>query len=204
MTIVKQISGSMVSIPGNDIDTDRIIPARYLKEITFERMGDYLFADARYNPDGTLTDHPLNDPRYVSASIMVVGRNFGCGSSREHAPQSIKRYGIRALIGESFAEIFAGNCMSLGMPAVSVTPDVRQELEGLLSDHPTIEAMIDLDDMVVRVGTRDYPITLPAARRHAFLNGTWNFSALLSANSDLVKATAARLPYMNAFRGPNA
>ncbi|HEY3592534.1 MAG TPA: 3-isopropylmalate dehydratase small subunit, partial [Polyangiaceae bacterium] len=110
---IQQVTGRAVPVPGEDLDTDRIIPARFLRCVTFDGLGEHLFRDERFRQDGTMTDHPLNDPRYQGATILVAGRNFGCGSSREHAPQSIAKYGIRAMIAESFAEIFFGNSTAL-------------------------------------------------------------------------------------------
>lgn len=197
--IITTISGEAVPILGNDIDTDRIIPARFLKEITFERMGDYLFADARFEADGRLKPHPLNAPEFKNASIMIVSRNFGCGSSREHAPQSIKRYGFRALIGESFAEIFAGNCTSVGVPTVTASESTIRALQNYVTAHPNADVLIDLEQHRVSVGDQTFPITLPDARRHSFITGTWDSSALLLSNIDKVIATANRLPYINGF-----
>ena len=121
---ISQVSGSAVYVPGDDIDTDRIIPARFMKCVTFDGLGEYLFYDMKFHEDGTKKDHPLNDPSYSDSSIMLTGANFGCGSSREHAPQSLYRAGFRAIIAGNFAEIFFGNSINLGMPCVSVTDDV--------------------------------------------------------------------------------
>ncbi len=197
--IITKIAGTAVPIMGNDIDTDRIIPARFLKEITFEHMGDYLFADARFEPDGSPKDHPLNTDGFKNATIMVVGRNFGCGSSREHAPQSIKRYGIRALIGESFSEIFSGNCTSIGVPTVTASESTIQALQEIITAHPTTPITIDLDARKVSAGDRKFPITLPDSRRHSFVTGTWDSAALLLSNLDKVRHTANQLPYMTGF-----
>ncbi len=194
------ITGTAVPIPGNDIDTDRIIPARFLKEITFEKMGDYLFADARFQPDGTPKDHPLNNPAYASATIMVVGENFGCGSSREHAPQSIMRYGISAIIGESFAEIFAGNCRALGVPVVTASPSDIAWLTQNAAQAPTQSWVINLESKTVTVGGVVIPIELPDSRRQAFLMGTWDATALLRQHADLTQKTAERLPYFSDFK----
>lgn len=198
-SIIKTVSGQAVCIDGNDIDTDQIIPARFLKEITFDRMGDYLFADARFEADGTLKSHPLNAPENSSAAIMVVGRNFGCGSSREHAPQSIKRFGIRAIIGESFAEIFAGNCTSLGVPVVTTSEDNLTLIRKLITELPGTPITIDLAQSVVVIGTSSLPIAISASRQHSFINGTWDATALLSAQVEKIKEVANRLPYVSNF-----
>src|SRR5215831_1742658 len=147
---IQQITGRAVPISGEDIDTDRIIPARYLRCVTFDGLGEHLFRDERFRQDGSETDHPLNDPRFAGATILIAGRNFGCGSSREHAPQSIAKYGIRAMIAESFAEIFFGNSVALGMPCVSLA---RRDLDALAAHirmHPETTVTVDLVEGVVR------------------------------------------------------
>jgi len=198
-SIIKTVSGPAVCIDGNDIDTDQIIPARFLKEITFDRMGKYLFADARVAADGTMKSHPLNAPENSKAVIMVVGRNFGCGSSREHAPQAIKRFGIHAIIGESFAEIFAGNCTSLGVPVVTTSEDNLNVIRNLLTETPGTQITIDLVQSVVVIGAVSLPIAISASRQHAFINGTWDATALLSAQVEKIKEVANRLPYISNF-----
>lgn len=200
----KLISGKAVPIRGNELDTDRIIPARYLKEITFDNMGDFLFQDARFNEDGSEKNHPLNDPKYKSATIMVVENNFGCGSSREHAPQAIKRYGINALVGESFAEIFAGNCKALGVPALSAKKDDIQTLLNIVESDPEAVLTLDVDSRTVRVTSNGkeevIQVTLPDARRQAFLDGSWDELGILKSNLDKIKETAANnLPYFTNF-----
>ena len=141
---ITQVSGTAVPIRGNDIDTDRIIPARYLKEPTFARMGDYPFFDERFDAAGKKKDHPFNDPEYRGASILFVNKNFGCGSSREHAPQALYRFGIKAIVGESFAAIFAGNCTMMGLPTVVVdAKEIAQLMKGV-EDNPRTEYTVDL------------------------------------------------------------
>lgn len=194
-----EIAGTAVPIRGNDIDTDRIIPARFLKEITFDRMGDYLFYDVRFDQNHQPKNHPLNDPRYKQASIMIVGRNFGCGSSREHAPQSIMRYGIQAIVGESFAEIFAGNCKSLGVPAVIASADDIEMLFKTVETAPDTRFMLNLETMNLWFNDTFIPVTLSDAARTAFLNGTWNELGILKANADKIRATAQNLPYIQNF-----
>jgi len=155
MNAISQVSGTAVPIIGDDIDTDRIVPARFLKEVTFENMGNYLFIDARQNDDGSPNDHTLNNPAYKNASIMVVGRNFGCGSSREHAPQAIKRAGFNAIIGESFSEIFSGNCLSLGVPTVIMGRDQIEMLQALINAEPHTRITIDIEAKEVRIGENE-------------------------------------------------
>jgi len=140
---VIQITGRAVPVVGDDIDTDRIIPARYLKEITFSKMGNYPFYDERFSPDGSKKDHPFNAPQYQGASVLLGNVNFGCGSSREHAPQSLVRWGIRAVVAESFAEIFAGNCVMLGTPALAASKADVQALQKLATDQPATEFVVD-------------------------------------------------------------
>ena len=193
--------GRAIPLPGNDIDTDRIIPARYLKSITFDGLGEAAFIDARAADRAAGRTHPLDDARYAGASILLVGRNFGCGSSREHAPQALQRFGIRALVGESFAEIFAGNCTVLGLPAVrAAAADIERLLE-LVGQHPETEVTVDLEAQTVTAGDLQCPATLPDGARHALVRGTWDSTTLLLANRDRIAATTARLPYLGAFAG---
>jgi 3-isopropylmalate/(R)-2-methylmalate dehydratase small subunit len=197
---ITEIKGKGVPVFGDDIDTDRIIPARFLKEVTFDKMGDYLFLDARFNEDGSPKEHTLNEEKYKGANIMIVNKNFGCGSSREHAPQAIKRYGIDAIIGESFAEIFAGNCKSLGVPLVEANKDVIDELDRVVKEDPDMAIDIDLVNKQVSYKDKKVPIEISEKIRQSFLNGTWNDVALLAQNIEEVKQTANKLPYMNGFK----
>lgn len=194
--ITTEVVGRGVSIQGDDIDTDRIIPARFLKEITFDKMGEYLFYDARFDADHTRLDFPLNDPRFEGASILIVGKNFGCGSSREHAPQAIKRYGIQAIIGESFADIFAGNCKSLGIPCAQITEADREKLGQLVESNPLVRVRIDIKSTHIYCHEEAIPFTMSDECHQAFLSGTWDATMLLKANLDQVRATADRLPYL--------
>ena len=196
---VTQIKGRAVPVVGDDIDTDRIIPARYLKEITFTNMGNYPFYDERFDAKGSLKPHAFNEPRYKGASVLLANVNFGCGSSREHAPQALVRWGIKAVVAESFAEIFAGNCVMLGTPAVVATKDEIAALQKLAHEHPETEFSVDLESMTVKAGGISVNVTMPESRRNALTEGTWDSTGLLVANGDLVKKTAAGLPYMNGF-----
>ena len=193
--------GRAIPLPGNDIDTDRIIPARYLKAITFDGLGEAAFIDERAAEQAAGRTHPLDDPRYAGGSILVVGRNFGCGSSREHAPQALQRYGIRALVGESFAEIFAGNCTVLGIPAVRAAAADVARLQELVGQLPETEVTVDLEAQMVTAGALQCAATLPEGARHAMVRGTWDSTTLLLANRDRIAATAGRLPYLDAFAG---
>lgn len=195
-----KVSGTAVPIRGNDIDTDRIIPARYLKEPTFSRMGDYPFFDERFDPSGRKKDHPFNDPEYKGASILFVNKNFGCGSSREHAPQALYRFGIKAVVGESFAAIFAGNCTMMGLPAVTVGAKEIEQLMKSVEDDPRTEYAVDLESKFISYGNRKIAIELPETYRSALTRGFWDSTALLRANLEQVRATAAKLPYVTGFR----
>lgn len=195
------ISGTVIPIEGNDIDTDRIVPARFLKDITFEKMGDYLFRDVRYDAANNLIPHPLNNPIYKGASIMLVQNNFGCGSSREHAPQAIARHGITALVGLSFAEIFSGNCKVLGIPTVTVSKPDSDQLFALVTASPSLILTIDLAACTLSFGSSfTCDIHLNDAVRNAFLQGTWNDLILLKQNMPLTNELSSRLPYFNGYK----
>jgi 3-isopropylmalate/(R)-2-methylmalate dehydratase small subunit len=196
---ITSIQGTGISIRGNDIDTDRIIPARYLKEITFARMGDYPFYDERFKEDGSLKDHPFNKEDRRGAAILVVNDNFGCGSSREHAPQALFRWGIKAVLAESLAEIFAGNCTMIGMAAVTLSPSDIREIQTALEADSTLEIKLNLLAKTVKCGSTSYTIMLPESGRQALIEGTWDSSALLLSRLDMAKKIAASLPYMNRF-----
>jgi len=196
---ITKISGTAVPLRGNDIDTDRIIPARYLKEVTFARMGDYPFFDERYDAAGKKKDHPFNDPEYRGASLLFVNKNFGCGSSREHAPQALNRFGIKAIVGESFAAIFAGNCTIMGVPTVVVGEKEMQQLMRSVEENPKTEYAVDLESKTLTYGNLKIAIDLPETYRTGLTTGSWDSTALLRANLDRVKRTAAKLPYINRF-----
>ena len=198
---ITAISGTAVPIRGNDIDTDRIIPARYLKEPTFARMGNYPFFDERFDSSGKKKDHPLNDPEYRGASLLFVNKNFGCGSSREHAPQALYRFGIKAIVGESFAAIFAGNCTMMGLPAVVVGAKEIDQLIKSVEENPRTEYTVDLEKKTISYGNQKLPFDMPETYRTALTQGYWDSTALLRANLDQVKLTAAKLPYMGGFNG---
>jgi 3-isopropylmalate/(R)-2-methylmalate dehydratase small subunit len=196
---ILKITGTAVPMRGNDIDTDRIIPARYLKEVTFARMGEYPFFDERYSADGKKKDHPFNDPEYSGASVLFVNKNFGCGSSREHAPQALNRFGIKVIVGESFAAIFAGNCTMMGVPTVTVGEKDIQQLMKSVEENPKTEYAINLESKTLVYGDVIIAIDLPETHRTALITGSWDSTALLRANLDQVKRTAAKLPYIGNF-----
>ncbi|RDI96494.1 3-isopropylmalate dehydratase small subunit [Meiothermus sp. QL-1] len=191
---IRQVRGRAVYVPGDDIDTDRITPARYLKVVTFDGLGEALFRDERYNPDGSPKPHPLNDPRFQGASIMLVGANFGCGSSREHAPQAIYRAGFRALVGESFAEIFFGNATTLSMPCVRAAKADIQALAQAIEADPSLEVTVDLERLEVRYADRAFPVEMPPAARKALVEGRWDPIADLLEAAELIEEAHARLP----------
>jgi 3-isopropylmalate/(R)-2-methylmalate dehydratase small subunit len=195
----KLIKGKGIVIPGDDIDTDRIIPARYLRLITFEELGKYAFYDERFDDNGKPKKHPLNDSRFTGGAILVVNRNFGCGSSREHAPQALMRMGIQAFVGESFAEIFSGNCTALGLPAARVSHEDALGIQAVVDADPSIELSIDLESLTVVAGGRTVVFTMPDSDRKSLTAGTWDTTAMLLSNSDSIRAAAARIPYLKGF-----
>jgi 3-isopropylmalate/(R)-2-methylmalate dehydratase small subunit len=196
---IREITGRAVAVRGNDIDTDRIIPARYMKELTFDSLGAYSFYDQRFNASGKATDHPFNDPRYRNASILLVNKNFGCGSSREHAPQALKRWGIRAVVGESFAEIFAGNCSAIGIPTLTVGFEQIEALMRQVEVNPGTQLRIDLESRTLQVGDSRLPFSLPESQARVLLNGTWDTTTTLLKGMKEIQAIAARLPYVKDF-----
>ncbi|MBM4264186.1 MAG: 3-isopropylmalate dehydratase small subunit [Deltaproteobacteria bacterium] len=194
-----KLSGTALPMRGNDIDTDRIIPARYLKEVTFARMGDYPFFDERFSAEGKKKDHPFNDPEYSGAAVLFVNKNFGCGSSREHAPQALNRFGIKVIVGESFAAIFAGNCTMMGVPTVTVSEKDIQQLIKSVEENPKLEYTIDLESKTLTYGKNKIAIDLPETSRTALITGSWDSTALLRANLAQVRQTATKLPYIGNF-----
>jgi len=192
---ILEVSGTCVSVPGDDVDTDRIIPARYLKCVTFEGLGEFLFYDVRFE-NGQPTNFSLNDPRFNGATILIGGRNFGCGSSREHAPQAIYRYGFRAVVAESFAEIFFGNATTLGLPCVSASRHDLDRIRRMVESEPKCEMTIDLAAEVIRFGSDNFSASIRPSARDALINGRWDpIGELLEAGA-LVKERMTRLPYM--------
>ena len=190
------VSGRGLPLREDDVDTDRIIPARYMKGITFDDLGQYAFRDARFDEAGKPSKHPFNDPRFAGSSVLIVNRNFGCGSSREHAPQALARAGIAALVGESFAEIFAGNCVSLGLPAVCVSAQHVRDLQDLVEADPALIVDVDLEAREARAGGRRFPLSMPESHRSALVSGLWDSTAELLPGLAAARALAARLPYL--------
>jgi len=198
---MRRASGRPIPLRGNDIDTDRIIPARYLKAVTFDGLGHAAFFDERFDAQGDSKGHILDDPRFQAkgARVAIVNKNFGCGSSREHAPQALLRWGIKALIGESFADIFFGNCVALGMPCVTASEaDVAALMEAVEGD-PAHDLAIDLESLTATYLGRTYPVALPAGVRNQFLEGTWDGTRVLLDAGERIRQAAARLPYVRGF-----
>ncbi len=171
---ITQVSGTAVHVPGSDIDTDRIIPARFMKCVTFDGLGEFAFYDVRFDKDGKPTGHPLDNPRFQGASILLSGSNFGCGSSREHAPQALYRFGFRAIIAQSFAEIFFGNCTTLGIPCVCASAEDIAHIAAAVEADPKIEVTVDVANQEVRFGDQTAKVSLPATAHDALTSGRWD------------------------------
>lgn len=193
---ITQVSGQGVYVPGDEIDTDRIIPARFMKCVTFDSMGEYLFYDVRKNEDGSDRKHPLNDPRFKNASILLSGANFGCGSSREHAPQAIYRYGFRGIIAESYAEIFFGNCTTLGIPCFIAAKEDIMAIAKAIEANPQIEITLDVANERIRFGDQSVTAVIRDTAQKALVSGAWDMIGELREGEPQVAAVAARLPYM--------
>lgn len=194
---IKQVKGRAIPLAGNDIDTDRIIPARFLRSITFEGLGDQVFRDERFNGEEAIASHPFNDPRFSDGSILLVNANFGCGSSREHAPQALMRFGVRAIIGESFAEIFAGNCTNLGIPVLTTDHETIIQLMKKAEDEPLTMFSVDLEPPEVAFNGETVRLEMSESARTALLGGGWDTLNVLLQNSEKIDDTYRKLPYMN-------
>lgn len=193
---IQQVTGRAVHVPGNDIDTDRIIPARFMKCVSFDGLGEFAFYDVRFHQDGTPKPHPVNAPERADASVLVSGMNFGCGSSREHAPQALYRHGFRAIVAGSFAEIFFGNCTTLAIPCVTLEEADLAKLASAVEADPTLEVTVDVAAMEVRYGSTVLRAGIPETARDALVNGRWDPIGELLEATDAVDQTAAALPYM--------
>jgi 3-isopropylmalate/(R)-2-methylmalate dehydratase small subunit len=196
------VEGTALPVRGDDIDTDRIMPARFLRAVTFEGLEQHLFEDERAGSaagDRAVSQHPFDDRRYREASILLVNRNFGCGSSREHAPQGLHRWGIRAVVGESFSEIFFGNALIIGLPCVTASPaDVRQLMDRV-EKQPDARLRVDLQAGTCEVEGFRCAVSIPTAARDALISGAWDTTGLLLEHYGEVDAVAARLPYIAGF-----
>ncbi|ADE55824.1 3-isopropylmalate dehydratase small subunit [Coraliomargarita akajimensis] len=195
---IKQVTGRGVFVPGDDIDTDRIIPARFMKCITFDGLGEYFFYDVRKTESGEDKPHNLNDARFQGASIIVSGNNFGCGSSREHAPQAIMRAGFNAVVAGSFAEIFFGNSTNLGIACVTASDADRETLAKAIEANPEIEVTIDVENGKVVFGENSIACDIKPNARESLLSGNYDPLDELLSGADEVAATAGKLPYMSA------
>jgi len=193
---IQKVEGRGLPLRGHDIDTDRIMPARFLRAVSFDGLERHLFEDDRAADPA----HPFNDRRYAGAAILMVNRNFGSGSSREHAPQGLARAGIRAVVGESFSEIFQGNAAMLGVPCFTASHDAIEKLQALVEWAPETVIHADVESGVVTAGTVRVVTSLPPALRDSFVSGQWNPTAMLLDRFDQVRAIAAGLPYLNGFR----
>ena len=195
MAAITAIKGRGLPLRGDDLDTDRIMPARFLRVVTFEGLEKHVFEDDRAGDP----KHPFNDDRYKGATILVVNSNFGCGSSREHAPQGLARYGIQAIVGESFSEIFLGNAAVLGIPCFVAERAAVESLQGDLESKPELVVEADVDTGVISAGTLGLQASLPPALREAFLTDKWNPTAMLLDDFEQVGSVASRLPYVSGF-----
>ncbi|MGL5083153.1 MAG: 3-isopropylmalate dehydratase small subunit [Microcoleaceae cyanobacterium] len=194
MSQIQSISGTGIPLAGSDIDTDRIIPARFLRCVTFDGLGKQVFTDDRQQLQGR---HPFDLPEFQGASILVVNGNFGCGSSREHAPQALAKWGIQALVGESFAEIFLGNCVAIGIPCVTAESEAIQQLQAALKATPQATLTVDLNTLQIQWNQSIIPVKMNSGSRQMFLSGQWDSCGQLVTNSAQIKVTAAQLPYLN-------
>ncbi|OLF18510.1 hypothetical protein BU204_06030 [Actinophytocola xanthii] len=197
---IRSVSGTTVVLEGNDIDTDRIIPARFLKHLTFDALGQHVFEDDRKQDLARGVTHPFDDPARSAATVLLTARNFGCGSSREHAAQALYRWGVRAVVGESFGEIFRGNCGTIGLPCLTLSGADAEAARAIGAADPTAPAEVDLERGVFRIGERELPAEISPSLRDAFVNGTWDTLTELRRTAGDVAGVAARLPYLSGFR----
>ena len=192
---IDRIEGTGIPVRGNNIDTDRIIPARFLRSITFDGLGDHVFEDDRQS----MPSHPFSNPAYAGAAILLVNENFGSGSSREHAPQALKRWGIGACVGQSFSEIFLGNSTTLGLPCATVSSDDIEALMATVEQAPDTSIAFSVDDLSIATNGLSVPIRMPSVVRESLLNGQWDATDLLLDQFDDVRNMAAALPYVKGF-----
>jgi 3-isopropylmalate/(R)-2-methylmalate dehydratase small subunit len=193
MSQITSITSTAIPLVGNDIDTDRIIPARFLRCVTFDGLGASVFEDDRSQLNGA---HPFDLPQFQGANILIVNSNFGCGSSREHAPQALAKWGIQAIVGESYSEIFFGNCVAMGIPCLSADPATTSRLQEILTANPKTSVTVDLAALEVRCGDFSAPLSIGEGARQQLTSGTWDACGQLVANAAQTQATAAKLPYV--------
>ncbi len=197
--IISSVSGRGIPVRGNDIDTDRIIPARFLRCVTFDGLGAHAFEDDRLQLKAQGKLHSFDDARFAGAKVLVANANFGCGSSREHAPQAIAKWGVQAIVAVSYSEIFHGNCVAMGLPAVRVSQADSEALQSEIEADPKVEVSVDLNAMQVKAGTKSYPCQLGDGPRKQFLTGQWDALGELVDGLPQVRAAAKKLPYLNGF-----
>ena len=194
---IQRVEGRALVVAGEDIDTDRIIPARFLKCVSFDALGEQAFADDRKELEGA---HPFDQPQFQGASILVVNGNFGCGSSREHAPQALMRWGIRAVVGVSFAEIFFGNCLALGIPCTTAAPDQVLSIQAAIQADPSRAWTLDLKEMKLSAEAENWTVSLADGPGEMLRSGRWDATSQLLANGPQVDALMEHMPYLNGFR----
>jgi 3-isopropylmalate/(R)-2-methylmalate dehydratase small subunit len=199
LSAIRRVSGTALPLRGDDVDTDRIIPARFLVSITFEGLGAHAFEDDRLSLSAKGETHPFDDARFRGAGILLVNRNFGCGSSREHAPQALFRGGIKAVVGESFSEIFFGNSVAIGLPCVTLPRETMQALQTLVEGKPAVALSLDLESQTLVAEEKTFPVSIPSNAREAFLSGHWDGTSMLLDRFGEVEALARRLPYVAGF-----
>ena len=192
---IVRVTGTAIPLRGNNIDTDRIIPARYLKAITFDGLGEHAFEDDRRS----MPDHPFANPAYDGASILIVNENFGSGSSREHAPQALKRRGIGACVGQSFSEIFLGNSTTIGLPCATAAAGDIEFLMAAAERDPEAVMVLSIDGQSIQAAGRTLPVAMPAGVRESLLSGQWDATGLLLDDFDAVRRVGAALPYVGGF-----
>ena len=196
MTVIREVGGTVVPVVVDDLDTDRIIPARFLRCVTFDGLGQHAFADERRDAEGKSLNHPIDDERFAGAEVLLAGKNFGCGSSREHAPQALVRAGFKAVVAESFAEIFAGNALTLGLVCVEATQEQIAEIAAVVEEVPATVLTIDVEAQTMGSGSKDWSIIIPSVARDALLGGRWDPLNELRSNIERVKERSSQLPYM--------
>jgi 3-isopropylmalate/(R)-2-methylmalate dehydratase small subunit len=193
---IVRVAGRCVAIRGDDIDTDQIMPSRFLRTVSFHGLGAHVFADVRLQAKTCGGLHPLDDPRYEGSRLMAVNRNFGCGSSREHAPQGLYRSGVRAIVGTSFGEIFAGNCVSIGIPCVTMNGSAIKDLQERIESSPETTAILDLISLTLSLDDFVYPVTMSEGRRRLFVEGRWDPVAVLLSADKIIDARMRDLGYI--------
>ncbi|MEO6096127.1 MAG: 3-isopropylmalate dehydratase small subunit [Fibrobacteria bacterium] len=196
--IIAKVQGRAVPVRGNDIDTDRIIPARFLRCVVFDGLGEHSFEDDRLGLKAKGQTHAFDDARFQGASVLFVNKNFGCGSSREHAPQAIMRWGVKAIVGESFAEIFFGNCVSIGIPCLTASEESLARLMAAAEKNPMAEWTVDVEAGKVK-GPVEETAVLPAGPKSQFLSSRWNSLNELLLDGSGVDKVAAALPYVSGW-----